>query len=167
MECRKRSDALRSGVLQPLEPPPQIGLVDAGDRGEATGGVAIHRRIADSRLGAVACGDEQRPADVRQHPHPRRPGPRLDVLQGDVVGPPVEWTAHRRCGQSPVVLHDAFHVELMKFGTQTVSEPLRGVSGHGARVRRRLVDADQHGMDQPAHASFSIGGNGVVARLLR
>ena len=50
----------------------------------------------------------------------------------------------------------------MELGAEAVGEPLRGISGHGTGMRCRLIDADQHGMDQPADASFSIAGNGVA-----
>ena len=58
-------------------------------------------------------------------------------------------------------MHDVFYVELMELGAEAIGEPLRGISGHGAGMRCRLVDTDQHGTDQPANASFSIAGNGV------
>ena len=81
--------------LHPAQPLPQVRLVDAAERREPARGVAVHRRVADGGLAAIRCRQQDRVAQVREHPDRRRAHARLDVLQRDVVLVPVELAADR------------------------------------------------------------------------
>ena len=150
-EGRDRADAFRPAAFEPEEPAAEVGLVDAGNRGDAAGGVAIHRGVANGSLGPVAGGDEQCAADVGEHPDARGANPGLDVLERDVVMLPIQRPSHRRRHDLDVATHDGIDVELVEFGTKRLGEAPGGLPRHRARIGRCLVDADEHPPDELSH----------------
>ncbi len=55
-QCRHGADSFRANFFHPVEPAADKRLVDAGNRRQAAGRVAIHGGIADGSLGTVAGG---------------------------------------------------------------------------------------------------------------
>ncbi len=80
----------RAGGFQPTQPVAEECFVDAGDGGEAAGGVAVHGGVTDGGFAAVAGGEEEGVAEVGEHPDAGGADAGLDVLQGDVVAFPGE-----------------------------------------------------------------------------
>src|SRR5439155_14036923 len=92
-ELWQGANTVRAGFFAPAEPAADEGLVDAGDGGQTTAGVAVHRGVADGGFGAVARGEEQRAAEVGKHPDAGSAGAGLDILECQVVGFPIKLSA--------------------------------------------------------------------------
>ena len=102
--------------LHPLQPVAQERLVDAAERCEPAGGVAVHRRVADRGLGAIRRREQHGAAQVREHPDRRRSHARLNVLQREVVVLPRQLAADRLLERGDVRLVLRVDVDDVKLG---------------------------------------------------
>ena len=141
MECGDRLHADGALGFEPAKPLSQERFVDAGDRAQAAAGVAVHRRVADCRLGAIAGREQQCAPHVGQHPHARAARTSLDVLQRDVVLIPGEGTPDCAADQMLVRIDDVLHVEDVERGTDRLGHGGGRAAGDLAAVVGRLVGA--------------------------
>ena len=156
---------MRTGRLHPAEPLAEEGLVDSRDRAEPAAGVAVHRGIADGRFAAIAGGEQQRFAQIRQHPDAGRPNPGLDVLQRDVVALPGQFATFGLGDHGDVPLDQFVDVELDEFRPHRFGHRTGRFAGLLGTVSRRLVDAGQQMIDDLARR-LDIGQFGIVVELL-
>ena len=91
--------------LEPPQPPAQETLVDAADRAESAGRVAVHRGIADGRLRPVARAQQDGSVQIGEQPRHGGSSPRLNVLKRRIILVPSQASTDGGLSSIDVSLH--------------------------------------------------------------
>ena len=145
-ECGDRAGLGKSCGLHPTEPFAEVVFVDAGDRAEAAGGVAVHGGIADGGFRAVAGGEEKRVSDVGHHPNARRAYAGLDVLAGNVVLLPAEGAANDGFDGVFVSFDELIDFPFGVVAADGFCHGAGGIAGDVTAILGSLIGAEEEGL---------------------
>ena len=141
-------------------------FVDTRNGRNAAGRVAVHRTVAHAGLRAVGGGDEQAVLHIGQQPDTGSSHPRLNILQGQIVGLPGQAPFQRTLDFAHVTSHFIVDAPVMEPGPDTIGQLLGRIIRVVGRIYRALVGAGEQLANQvlvfAQGRCFGRGGHGRV-----